>query len=217
MAVALRLLGFTFPEIEKQIGIARGTLNGWFKNLELSKKAKERILNRKKEHLKTAREQARKSNQNLLSQRYVRAQRDVEQWVSDVPLSRGMLGFTLAALYLGEGAKRKSTLIFANSNSAIIKLYIHLLDSVFNTEIKRYRVVLGLRMDQDPTLEMDYWTKITGIPTCQFKKTQFDQRTIGKKTFPNYHGVCTVVYNDAEAEKRLTILQQKLIDSILGT
>lgn len=155
--------------------------------------------------------------QTLFLERCAQAQKEIDGWISSVSLSRGVLGLILAALYLGEGAKRKSTLIFANSNPAIIQLYLRLLHSTFQTDIKRYRVVLGLRMDQKAKIETNYWAKVTGIPKNQFKKRQFDPRTLGQKTFPTYHGVCTVIYNDAEIEKRLTILQQKILDLSLGT
>lgn len=216
-ATALRLRGLTYPEIQKQTGVAHGTLSGWFKGLTLPDQAKKRILKRKRDHLERARKDAWKSNQALLLERRTRAEKEVDGWISDISLTPGVLGLMLAALYLGEGAKRRSTLIFANSRPDIIQLYLRLLQSLFKTETKRYRVILGLRMDQDEKIETNYWTKITKIPRKQFKKTQFDQRTLGKKTFPTYHGVCTVIYNDAEVEKRLTILQQKVLDLFLGT
>lgn len=216
-ATALRLRGLTYPEIQRQTGVARGTLSGWFKGLALPDQAKKRILQRKREHLALARKEAWKSNQALLLERRARAEKEIDEWISDISLTTGVLGLLLAALYLGEGAKRRSTLIFANSRPDIIQLYLRLLQFVFKTDIKRYRVVLGLRMDQEVKNETDYWAKATGIPKNQFKKPQFDARTLGKKTFPTYHGVCTVIYNDAEVEKRLTILQQKVLDLFLGT
>lgn len=44
--IAMRLRGLTFPKIEKQTGVARGTLDGWFKGLALPDGAKKKIMER---------------------------------------------------------------------------------------------------------------------------------------------------------------------------
>jgi hypothetical protein len=103
-----------------------------------------------------------------------------------------------------------------NSNVQIAKMFVELLRSVYKIDNKKFRCYLHLRADQNASDEITFWSSSLGISETLFGKSQFDKRTTGKKTFLNYHGVCSVYYYDASVEKRLTAVQKIVIDKILG-
>ena len=123
----------------------------------------------------------------------------------------------LAMLYLGEGFKKtRSHIGLGNSNPEIALMFIKLLKLIYKAEESKFRCFLHLRMDQDEKKERVFWSNFLGISIKYFRKTQFDKRTEGTKTWKEYHGVCAIYYYDAKIEKRLVILQKYLISKILG-
>jgi len=57
-AIKLRKRGLSIGKIERRLKIPRSTLSGWFKNIELTPKQKEKLLNDWKNGLIKAREKA---------------------------------------------------------------------------------------------------------------------------------------------------------------
>ena len=206
----LRTQGKPYPEISKQLDVSKSTLNYWFKDLVLPLQARERLLERKKAALVGLRVKAATGKHKMRIENEVAA--DIETRKLLGPLdSRPLQAAILGALYLGEGFKMKSSTGLGNSNAEILTLYVGLLRSLFSPEEKRFRCILYLRHDQSEEVERDYWSEKLSISPAQFGKTQFDKRTLGKKTYPDYHGVCAVYCHDARIEKKISSLQRILL------
>lgn len=211
-SIHLRKKGYTYPEIEEKLGVPRGTLNTWFKGLVLPKQAQERILERKRVHIKNAQRKASEwhINTNLHEREVITNQ--IELGMKEIVWGKDIQEFLLGVLYLGEGFKSESMIGLGNSNPLIVKFFIDLLKSIYKTDISKFRCFLHLRSDQDEIIEKKFWSKVLDIPIQQFGKSQFDRRTLGKKTWIGYHGVCAVKYYDAQIEKRLTAIQSLLLE-----
>ena len=124
----------------------------------------------------------------------------------------------LSILYLGEGAKYKSTksLMLANSNPNIIRLFLKLLKNCYNIDDSKFRVRIQCRYDQNTELIEDYWRDITKINRKQFYPTYVDKRTKGKPTKKKeYRGVCSVQYFSTEIQLELEFLAEAIISKIL--
>lgn len=214
LAISLRKRGYTYPMIEKKIGVVRATLGGWFKNLELPEVACERILERKRVNLERHRIKAlqalRKRRAKDLENVYIEAGHGLSLVKFDLPT----IEVFLAMLYLGEGFKRRSTIGLGNSNADIMSIYIKMLRRVYKVNENQLTCYLHLRFDQDPEKERRYWSQVLNIGEDRFRKSQFDKRTKGSKTWESYHGVCCVYCNCAKIEKRLTALQKLLVEKI---
>lgn len=215
-AVSLRLKGWTYPMIEKELGTPRATLSYWFDGLKLSKAAVASLLKRKIIHIESARQKALVVLRRDRAEKYSELYRQVSGDVDKIKLDNGFKELLLAMLYLGEGFKKRSCLGLGNSNPDIALMFVQLLRDIFQVEESRLRCFLHLRMDQDAEKVKKFWSKKLSIPVEQFRKTQFDKRTTNSKTWPDYHGVCTIYCYDARIEKRLTVLQKLLVKKILG-
>ncbi len=202
--------------IEKELGVVRATLSGWFKGLKLSKVAERLIVDRKRRNLIEQRKKALKVLKKLRDTELEQVRLGVEKTISTISFEIATKEALLAMLYLGEGFKRKSTLGFGNSNVNILVAFIKLLREVYKVEEKRITCYLHLRYDQDSEKEKKYWSRRLGIGEDRFRKTQFDKRTIGSKTWDRYHGVCSIYCHDARLERRLSAFQALLLNKIIG-
>ncbi len=215
-AILLRKKGLSYNEIGLKLGVGKSTLNGWFLGLKLSEKIKKSLLDRKKNNLVKLRNKALLSLKNKRDEQYKILKLEMDKSLSKVNFDKNTKEAMLAMLYLGEGFKAKSLIGLGNSNPGIMSLFVGLLRSIYKVEEEKFRIFLHLRHDQNDLLEKKYWSKLLSIPLNKFGKTQFDQRTRGSKTWPDYHGVCAVYYYDARIEKRLTILQKSIINTLVN-
>lgn len=210
-AILLRKKGYTYPEIEEKIHVPRATLSGWLQGIPLSKQAKLKILVRKRKNLSRAREKAvafhitknQNERESILKER--QGVMNKIHWTKDIK------EILLGVLYLGEGSKARCFIGLGNSNSHIMKMFVSLLRDIYTIDENKFRVYLYLRADQNEEKEKKFWSKTLNISLTQFRKVQFDKRTLGKKTWIGYHGVCVVNYYDAKIEKRLTAVQDLVL------
>lgn len=214
-AIDLRLDGASYPEIEKQLSVNRSTLSGWLRKLVLPKSSVAKIQGRKLAHLANARILAVDSNRKIRLREIEEQRADIIKEFVNKKLDRSVLELVLAALYLGEGIKIGNVLGLANSNAKIVLAYVNLVRRIYRANEDKFRCYLYLRMDQNDAKEKDYWSNALSIPIEKFRKSQFDRRTLGKKTHLGYHGVCAVYYYDAFLARRMTALQECLLDRIL--
>lgn len=211
-AIILRKKGHSYTEIEEKLHVPRATLSGWFRGLKLSKEAQKKILNRKKINLVRAREKAAVSHIHKNQIERTEISKEIESVMNEIVWTKEVKEFLLALLYLGEGSKVGSFIGLCNSNPRIMNLFVHLLRSIYSLDENKFRVYLYLRYDQNEEKEKKFWSENLCIPLTQFRKVHFDKRTLGKKTWIGYHGVCVVNYYDAKIEKRLTAIQNLVLE-----
>lgn len=215
-AIKLRRLGQSYSTIENKLKVAKATLSGWLGGLRLPKSAMLRISTRKKNHLKNIRPRAQEVKSVKRAERYVQLQRAVIKDFGTDKFDVRRKELLLAMLYLGEGFKGKFCIGLGNSNPEIMRLFVKLVREVYTTDESKFRCFLHLRMDQMEEKEKSFWSRQVGVPLVNFRKTQFDKRTLGRKTWQNYHGVCVVYYYDAAIDKRLSEVQRMIIKKVLG-
>lgn len=120
----------------------------------------------------------------------------------------------LATLYLGEGAKWKSTrgLALGNSDPDIVKIYIQLLEQCYGINRNDLKARITYRADQDIEKLIEYWSNISGIPRNNFYETKPDPRTKGSRTRKkDYMGVCTVIGGGTEIQLELDIIARMFL------
>lgn len=208
-AIHLRRKGKTYQEIVRALSkeIPKSTMSGWFRGLELSRGAKDRLEKRSMKHLRRARVAAKAVNARLREE-YLNGIRRRNEWVRSSIQEKETAKIALAMLYLGEGKKQGGTVSFGNSNPEIVIIFLGLLRSLYSIDEKKFRVTVQCRADQSSSKLMRYWSKLTDVPTDQFYRTRVDKRSVGEPTKKKgYKGVCRIDYFSADLfnDLRVTI------------
>lgn len=211
----LRREGRSLGEISEQLGPPKNTLTLWVRGVELTLEQRERILAREVEAARLGRISAAKVNRAARLAR-IDVERQKAQVFFDTLTDQHRVNQVAAAmLYTGEGAKSENAFAFANSNPQVIRYWVYLLRTSFNTNEAKFRLQLMTRADQDIGELMQFWTNVTGI--TQYIKGSVDPRTVGKPTErPNYKGVCSVHYHDVSFRRYLDALARGLMERAVG-
>lgn len=194
--INLRKKGKTYSEIKKYLkkNISKSTLSYWCKDTKLPINYYKKVQDLKKASLIKARKIAWKIN-NVKRKKYLDEVINRNKYLTGKIEDKDVARIALAILYLCEGSKKKSSLMFGNSDPFIIKLFLRLIRYCYDINEKKFRCTLQCRADQDIKILEKFWSRITNIPLKQFYKAQVDYRTINKPSRkPNYKGVCRIDY-----------------------
>ena len=90
-----------------------------------------------------------------------------------------------------------------------------LLKKCYSFDIKRIRITLQCRADQNIIELEKYWMNIINIPKEFFYKARVDPRTIGKPSIDkDYKGVLRVDYFDVKIQDEIATLVNMLYNQI---
>lgn len=204
-ACELRRKGTSMSVIEKQYGIPRSTLSGWFKDIKLSEADRTRLMQNRQDGWKKAREKAVLAHRDMKKNRLDAADAAAAKTVKNLPLSAEILDLAFAMLYLGEGAKNRTTSI-ANSNPLVLTFVLAVLYTNYAVKPQDIRCDLHLRADQNGEVMKQYWSEALNLPIECFKYVAYDKRSIGKPTYEHYKGVCVVVCHQIAIQRKLISL-----------
>lgn len=209
-AIRLRKQGESIGEIERLLGVPRSTLSGWFKNITLTQDQLFELRKRWILGLVKARERAALYHRSKKQERLDKALRDANSILAQLNSEdKNVLKLSLAMLFVGEGFKSAEETSLGNSNPKIVKAYLMLINKTYGLNKKRLKLYLHLRADQHFERELKFWSDFLNLePACFGKTPQRDKRTIGKKTFADYHGVCVVRYYDVSIKRELLALSE---------
>lgn len=117
-----------------------------------------------------------------------------------------------AMLYWGEGYKGTTRLPanivdFANSDPAMVMIFLKFLRSVYNLDEKKFRIFLYYYSDQDIRTLISFWSKATNIPKAQFTKP-YVRNDFNVKSNKMVHGLVHIRYGD----KKLLLDIKSMID-----
>lgn len=198
-AIKLRMEGMTYSRITAELGISKGTLSLWFKNLKS-------LQSTKKTNVRKSNENARK---HMLAMNVARADKlmriygDAKQYaLSSFPNnSKHTLFVAALMLYLGEGDKslKNNNVRITNTDPHVLSLFAHFLEQF--CEIPRARMRAWVLLYPDLSIEecLMFWSQKINLPRDNFYKSQVIK---GKhKTKKLHYGVGTLIIGD----KRLKV------------
>lgn len=205
--INLRQIGKTYGEIRKILGenIPKSTLSLWCEGLPLLPEYKQRIKNAILVNSEKGRKIALIVNQ-VKREKYIKSVKNRVIHLGCRLRDKDNAKIALAMLFLGEGNKKpRGSLIFGNSDPAVIKLFVYLLRYCYDIDERKFRCTLQCRADQNIKKLEKFWSQITKIPLSQFYKARIDPRTIGKPSKkPDYKGVCRIDYFSGDIFMELT-------------
>ncbi|MDO8561399.1 MAG: hypothetical protein Q7S05_01070 [bacterium] len=206
-AVSMRRHGASIRDIEKRLGVRRSTLSYWFTKVPLSKYHLKLLKKRADNALVKARVEAVKWHNAQKTARMRRASDEAAQTIARIDFTDGAIAeLALALLYLGEGAKRSVMTAIGNSDPLILRFFVRMLQRLYQIPPTDMKCELHLRSDQDAKKITRYWSRVLGIPTSNFGKPSFDQRTVGRPTYSHYKGVCIVRCSRVAIQRKLVYI-----------
>ncbi|MEI6191153.1 MAG: hypothetical protein WCP24_02150 [bacterium] len=213
-AIALRKDGKSIRDIEGKLGIPRSTLSGWLKDIKLSKNQKKILDKNWRIALGLSREKAVAWHNKEKAKRLGFAKLEATNLLKCINVSdKKILELALSMLYLGEGAKTEKTSL-GNSDSEILLFFAACMEKLYGLSRKNVRCDLHLRADQNIEEIKIYWSKKLRIPLANFKSASIDKRTIGRKTYPYYKGVCILNYANVAIQRKLVYLSREYCTKI---
>jgi transposase len=215
-AIDLRKKGLSMNAIEKKYGIARSTLSGWFKKVDLTSTQKKKLLRNSNIALIAARKKAVLWHNSQKKQRIETAKTQALQTLKDINTNnKSVLELALAILYLGEGSKTTVDTVLGNSDPLILKFFLSSIKKIYGFDVKNIKCELHLRADQNSEKMKHFWAKELEVPLDNFKQTIFDKRTAGSKTYPQYKGVCVLRCGNVAIQRRLLYLAHFFCEEII--
>ena len=201
----LRRKGWGIKTIAYKLAVSSSTISYWCKDIELTVEQIQELTRRSHDPFYGK----RKDYLNRIKQeRFLKIENLRQQGIKEVgTLTQRDLFIAGIALYWAEGFKKDRRLGFANSDPAMIKLFLRWLIQYCRVPKKDIRVRVGLNISHKERIKKveQYWSKITGISLKQFQ-TPFFQKFTWKKNFPKpeeYFGVLRI-----RANKQLTLFRK---------
>ena len=199
--IALRRSGKTYGEIQSILGkyLPKSTLSYWCRDIPISKDHRKRIKKLILANIQKGRAIALVTNKIRRIKYLQLIEKENKHLASVLENNKDIAKIALAMLYLGEGTKKTAgSLVFSNSNPAIISLFIRLLKQCYVIDGMKFRCTLQCRADQNIKKLEKFWSNVTSVHISQFYKARIDPRTVGKSSKKkDYKGVCRIDYFSA--------------------
>ena len=114
----------------------------------------------------------------------------------NIALEEEKLKIAGVMLYWAEGALKRNTVDFANSNPDMIRIFLRFLREICGVDESRLRVYLYGYSYQDLTELKNYWHRITDIPLNQFTKPYIREGALNASNRKLPYGLVHIRYND---------------------
>lgn len=212
-AKILRANGKTYSEIQSLLGIKipKSTLSYWCQSVQMPKEHRERITRLSEKNLRIGRRRSLERWKKVRQARESTFKNSNSKLFNTYDTNAETRKIALAMLYVAEGHKNRSSIVFGNSDVDIIRIFLKLLRTVYDLDESKFRATVQCRADQDLNKLKIFWSKVTKIPLHQFSKSQIDKRTIGKPTKKiDYKGVCRIDYYSAYIDQELKYIARML-------
>jgi len=164
----LRNKGYSYNLIAGKLGISKSTLSCWLKDVPFSPNSL--VLKRIKNGPYISGQKSHKKRVDKILEIRKLAKKELGI------ISKRDLWMIGIGLYIGEGSKTYETIRIINSDPQVITLAIKWFRNICNLEIKNITIAIHLYPDNDVKKCLKFWSKTTGLPTKQFRKTQIDRR-----------------------------------------
>jgi len=218
-AFRLRMLGYSYNEIRKEISVSKSTLSLWLRDVVLSDKARKRLDSR-------MRSEGAKKLIALNKLQTHKAERRAHQMhtlaAKRVPkITKRDLLIIGAVLYWAEGYKRLHvrdgkermghTISFVNSDPVMIKAFLRFLREVIVIPDNTIHLTMRLHPHINEKIARKYWMNITKFPSSCFQKTtnMVSSASKGKRPYNRlpYGTLQVAVYNTVKFHYLLGLIK----------
>lgn len=174
-AIELRATGYSYAQVEAELGVARSTLHHWFRNeAEHSTEVhRRRMLSRSKAAATIITRNAAQRSAN-----YAIARQELRSILGGALEHRDlfMAGLTM---YWAEGTKSHARVSVTNSDPDIARLFVSWAERFLGTTRGQFRAFIFAYPDTNIDAAEAFWAGEVNIPSSQFYPAQIDRR-VGK-------------------------------------
>jgi hypothetical protein len=188
----LRAQSWTIPDIAKELGVSKSSVSLWVRDVDF-------VPNPRRHNYWT------KDNPHPMQ---VAKEAEIERCDAEGTEIIGQLNereFLIAGavLYAGEGFKSDTTVGMANTDPAILVMFVAWLRRCFNVDESRLRVKLYLHEGLDVEAASAFWSELLRIPRAQFRKPYRAVADPTRRTAKHTMGCPAVVYSHALTHRRV--------------
>lgn len=199
-ALELRMLGYSYSQIKKTLGISKSTLSSWLRDYPLSKQRIKELRDCSEQRIEKYRETRRRQKEERLDFLYKKQKKII------LPLMSRELFLAGLFLYWGEGTKMADARIsISNTDPSMINFFIKWCKKSLLIPPNKFKVYLHLYRDMNAEKELQYWSKTINIPRSQFInpyiKKSLKSSINHKGAFG--HGTCNVSIGDARLAEKI--------------
>ncbi|MBX2866390.1 helix-turn-helix domain-containing protein [Candidatus Kaiserbacteria bacterium] len=185
-AIRLRKQGLSYSQIKEKLGVGKGTLSAWLRDMPLSR---ERLYELQKNEavIEKIREAKRRTRNQRLEEVYQKVSKDLGALSERDLLIAGFF------LYWGEGGKSQDySSTFTNTDPSMIRCYLRWIE-LLGIPKSQISVRLHLYSDMSIRREISFWSRETGIPRRFFRKPYIKESKYSDITFTTFgHGTCDI-------------------------
>ena len=212
-ARSLREEGKSINEIIATLGVSKGSVSLWVRDIVLTEKQKAKLSKHGRsvasvEKRRVSRMANQKQRDEIVTQ---------EAKTKLVKVSKDDLRLIGLALYLGEGSKMKrGVLDVANSDPLVIKIMMRFFREICCVPLERFKAHIHTFAGADIEKTEKYWSGVTGIPRNQFYKTYSKQSSATqnkRRTTP--FGTCSVSVNNVNLFLEVMAQIEKMKELVL--
>jgi hypothetical protein len=196
----LRAGGMTVPDIAAELGVSKSSVSLWVRDVPVPPMARRRTRSQAPHPHKLRR----------LAEIQAMDRLGVER-VGTIDEQAFLVAG--AALYAGEGAKGDGCVAFANTDPALLDLYMRWIRYFFEIDEGRLRGSLYLHRGLDVVAATRYWSDRLDLPVDQFIKPQIVDRVARRKQSKHVNGCMTVRYSCARTHRQVMGVVRALLSS----
>lgn len=200
-AILLREDGKSLRDISSELGVAKSSVSRWVKDVVLSDAQIDHLSSRQK----NGHNLGKKTSKICMETR--KEYQDFGKMLFERHGHEFMNG---CMLYWAEGAKRRNTLKFTNSDQHMIKYFVSFLKSFFEIKDEDIKYSFVMYLDGATTIDQveDYWSDCLGVDKIRFNKVsvnKIQRKSCGNRSARTRYGVCNI-----------SVYSVKIIQAIYG-
>lgn len=199
-AIELRKLGKSVREIAKTLGVSKGSVSSWVKDVRLTDIQVEVLNSCRGKYLGVAHkvfvENSRINRLNYQQEGRQKARENESDHKA------------MCMLFWAEGSKTKNSCILTNSDVRMMVYFVSLLKKFFVLQNENFTVNIKVHIDNGISLEdiENWWLDKLQLPKSCLRKASVDHRVVsGKKGRKNrlHYGVCSVHVNETRVVQHI--------------
>ena len=190
-ARALRAQSWTLLEIAQELGVSKGTVSVWVRDVDFVPRPRNRGHPAGPKHPMRLKKEAE----------IARCREEAEIWLGN--LSQRELAMFALGLYAGEGDKTGGSVGMANTNPVYLLIFLTWLRRTFEIDESRLRVVLYLHEGLDIEAAVAYWSALLGIVPQQFTKPYRAEDNPSIRLTKHVYGCPKVRYSSTLLQRRV--------------